>query len=107
VKRVPTGCQSFDDLLGGGIEKGSVTLLYGEAGAGKSNVCLQIARNVISEGKKVAYIDSEGLSYDRIDQIFGNGDLAKGLLIFQFTASKNNQTEWIRSPRSPQMFWVL
>jgi DNA repair and recombination protein RadB len=83
VKRAPTGCQSFDDLLGGGIEKGSVTLLYGEAGAGKSNVCLQIARNVISEGKKVAYIDSEGLSYDRIDQIFGEGDLAKGLLIFQ------------------------
>ena len=83
VKRIPTGCQSFDELLGGGIERGSVTLLYGEAGAGKSNVCLQIARNVISGGKKVAYIDSEGLSLDRVGQIFGEGDLAKGLLVYQ------------------------
>ena len=83
MKRIPTGCQSFDELLGGGIEKGSVTLLYGEAGAGKSNVCMQIARNVISDGKRVAYLDTEGLSPDRILQIFGEGDFAKSLLVYQ------------------------
>jgi len=82
VKRVPTGCQAFDELLGGGIEGGSVTLIYGEAGAGKSNVCLQLARNVISSGKKVAYIDTEGLSYDRLNQVFGNSEMAKSLLVF-------------------------
>ena len=84
VNRVPTGCRSFDDLLGGGIERGSITLLYGEAGAGKSNVCLQAARNVIRNGEKAAYIDSEGLSYDRVNQIFGaDGESAKGLLVSQ------------------------
>jgi DNA repair protein RadB len=84
VNRIPTGCRAFDDLLGGGIEKGSITLLYGEAGAGKSNVCLQTARNVIRSGKRVAYIDSEGLSYDRVNQVFGTeGENAKSLLVSQ------------------------
>jgi len=84
VNRIPTGCKAFDDLLGGGIEKGSITLLYGEAGAGKSNVCLQAARNVIRNGEKVAYIDSEGLSYDRVNQVFGDeGESAKSLLVSQ------------------------
>lgn len=84
MDRIATGCKAFDALLGGGIEKGSITLLYGEAGAGKSNVCLQTALNVIKEGKKVAYIDSEGLSYDRVDQIFGTDDIdTKSLLVSQ------------------------
>ncbi|MCL2032453.1 MAG: DNA repair and recombination protein RadB [Methanomassiliicoccaceae archaeon] len=82
--RVPTGCRAFDDLLGGGMEKGSITLLYGEAGSGKSNVCLQTARNVIRNGERVAYIDSEGLSYDRVNQIFGaDGENTKNLLVSQ------------------------
>lgn len=83
MNRTPTGCRAFDDLLGGGIERGSITLLYGEAGAGKSNVCLQTARNVIRNGEKVAYIDSEGLSYDRVNQIFGAEANAKSLLVSQ------------------------
>ncbi|MBO4763493.1 MAG: DNA repair and recombination protein RadB, partial [Candidatus Methanomethylophilaceae archaeon] len=70
MKRIPLGCQKFDRLLGGGIEGGSLTLLYGEAGAGKTNVCLQFARNVAKGGDRVAYIDSEGLSSDRISQVF-------------------------------------
>ncbi|MDR2698248.1 MAG: DNA repair and recombination protein RadB [Candidatus Methanoplasma sp.] len=83
MNRTPTGCKAFDDLLGGGIERGSITLLYGEAGAGKSNICLQTALNVIRKGEKVAYIDSEGLSYDRVDQMFGSdGENAKNLLVF-------------------------
>lgn len=70
-------------MLGGGIEAGSVTLFYGEAGCGKSNVCMQMAYNVIRSGKKVAYVDTEGLSHERILQIFGDEKLVKELLIFQ------------------------
>ncbi len=78
------GCSKFDRLLGGGIESGSVTLLYGEAGAGKTNVCLQLARNVAINGSKVAYIDTEGLSSDRLSQVFaGHEDAMRNLLIFQ------------------------
>ena len=84
MDRIPLGCSQFDRLLGGGIETGSVTLLYGEAGAGKTNVCLQIARNIASKGEKVAYIDTEGLSSDRLSQVFvGQEENIKNLLIFQ------------------------
>ena len=84
VDRIPLGCSQFDRLLGGGIESGSVTLLYGEAGAGKTNVCLQLARNMAINGKRVAYIDSEGLTSDRLAQVFaGNEQSMKNLLIFQ------------------------
>ena len=78
------GCSNFDMLLGGGIEKGSVTLIYGEAGAGKTNVCLQLARNVATNGDKVAYIDSEGLSSERLSQVFKfREDAIKNLLVFE------------------------
>ena len=70
MDRIPLGCSQFDRLLGGGIEKGSVTLIYGEAGAGKSNVCMQLARNIAINGDKVAYIDTEGLSSERLAQVF-------------------------------------
>ena len=75
-------CPSIDGLLGGGIENGSVTLLYGEAGTGKTNICLQAAYHVARSGKKVAYIDTEGLSADRIRQIFTDESYAKDLLRF-------------------------
>ncbi|MDD4185407.1 MAG: DNA repair and recombination protein RadB [Candidatus Methanomethylophilaceae archaeon] len=84
MRRLSTGSNSFDDLLGGGIECGSVTLLYGEAGTGKTNICLQAAFNLIqSEGKKVAYVDTEGLSSDRIEQISSGEEARKNLLVFQ------------------------
>ena len=92
VNRIPLGCKYVDALLGGGIEAGSVTLFYGEAGCGKSNICMQMARNIIQSGKKVAYVDTEGLSYERIMQIFKDEALVKDLLIFQvhsFTEQSN------------------
>ena len=54
VDRIPLGCSQFDRLLGGGIESGSVTLLYGEAGAGKTNAWPQQARNMANNGKREA-----------------------------------------------------
>lgn len=84
MDRIPLGCSQFDRLLGGGIEKGSVTLIYGEAGAGKSNVCMQLARNIAINGDKVAYIDTEGLSSERLAQVFkDHEDVMKNLLIFE------------------------
>ena len=88
VKRIPTGSNALDGLLGGGIEAGSVTLFYGEGGSGKSNICLQIACNVIRGGQKVAYVDTEGLSVDRVHQIFKDDSLINGLLVFQVHSFK-------------------
>lgn len=85
----------MDDLLGGGIESGSVTLLFGEGGTGKTNICLQTALNVARSGKKIAYVDTEGLSTDRISQIFRDEEVLKKLLVFQ-VHSFEEQSDRIR-----------
>ncbi|MDO9537054.1 MAG: DNA repair and recombination protein RadB [Thermoplasmata archaeon] len=83
--KIPMGIECIDNMLGGGFEAGAITEIYGEAGSGKTNLCIQLARNVIKSGKKVIYIDSEGLSRDRIQQIFGAeyDVMVKSLLIFE------------------------
>jgi len=71
MEHVPTGCRALDELLGGGVETGCLTLLYGEAGSGKTNVCLQVARNVAREERRVVYVDTEGVSLERLHQMCG------------------------------------
>lgn len=75
----------MDGLLGGGLEGGSITLLFGEAGSGKTNICLQVAKNVALSGKKVIYIDTEGVSLERLQQMAGEGyeDVMKNVLFFE------------------------
>ncbi|MEA2032832.1 MAG: DNA repair and recombination protein RadB [Euryarchaeota archaeon] len=63
------GCKSIDVLLGGGFESGTVTQLYGEAGSGKTNICLQAAVECARKGETVIFIDSEGFSPERFLQI--------------------------------------
>lgn len=84
MKKVPIRCESLDKLLSGGVECGTLTEIYGEAGSGKTNVCLQLARNVCLEGKRVVFIDSEGVSLERLKQISGDDfeDVAKNILFF-------------------------
>jgi DNA repair protein RadB len=69
MTRLPLGCPPLDELLGGGLESGIITRIYGEAGSGKTNFCLQAARQCVKSKKKVAYIDTEGVSFERIRQI--------------------------------------
>jgi DNA repair protein RadB len=69
--KIKLGCGPLDELLEGGIEKGCLTLFYGEAGSGKTNVCIQIARNVSASGQRVFFLDAEGVSAERVKQIFG------------------------------------
>lgn len=66
-----TGSARFDELLGGGIEKGTITLVYGEGGSGKTNLCLILTKNAVLSGSKVLYIDTEGVSMARLGQIAG------------------------------------
>jgi len=70
-KRLKIGCSALDELLGGGVEAGAVTEFYGEGGAGKTNICLQLSRNCVQEGKKPIFIDTEGVSFERLEQICG------------------------------------
>ena len=74
----------MDALLEGGVETGCISMFYGEAGTGKSTLCLILARNIALQGKKVAYIDTEGVSMDRLRQICGDDfdAVAKKILFF-------------------------
>jgi len=69
MKRLQLRCKPIDDLLDGGIETNSITEIFGEAGSGKTNLCLQASRECAVKGKKVAYIDSEGVSSERLKQL--------------------------------------
>ncbi len=55
----PTGVPEFDRALGGGLVPGSVTLLGGEPGIGKSTLLLQLADAVSSGAKRVLYVSAE------------------------------------------------
>lgn len=58
VTRIGTGLSEFDRVLGGGIVTGSVVLVGGEPGIGKSTLLLQACAN-ISQVEKVLYISGE------------------------------------------------
>jgi circadian clock protein KaiC len=63
-----SGIREFDDLLGGGIERGSSTLLIGPAGTGKSLFALQFVDATVKRGEKAAIFifDEElGLLFSR------------------------------------------
>ncbi len=69
--RLPTGIASVDALLGGGLETDSVTEIYGEGGSGKTLFCLDVAARVARSGRWVFYVDTEGVSVDRLRAIAG------------------------------------
>ena len=66
---LPTGCPPVDELLGGGIERGTVTQVYGPPAAGKTNLALATAVETAAEGGMVVYVDTEGISVDRFEQL--------------------------------------
>ena len=58
-ERTPTKIEEFDRVLGGGIVKGSLVLLSGDPGIGKSTILLQICQNLGSKGQKILYVSGE------------------------------------------------
>ena len=57
--RVSTGIEEFDRVLGGGLVQGSLVLLAGDPGIGKSTILLQTGKSVCSGGKKILYVSAE------------------------------------------------
>lgn len=54
-----TGIKELDRVLGGGIVQGSLTLVGGDPGIGKSTLLLQVCHNLSEAGHKVLYISGE------------------------------------------------
>lgn len=57
--RIKTGIYELDRLLGGGIVKGSLTLVGGDPGIGKSTLLLQASQAIAQQGLIVLYICGE------------------------------------------------
>jgi DNA repair protein RadA/Sms len=57
--KVCTGIEELDRVLGGGIVQGSLTLVGGDPGIGKSTLLLQVCRNLSASGHRVLYISGE------------------------------------------------
>ena len=79
--RMATGCGEFDRVLGGGIVPGSLLLLGGEPGIGKSTLLLQTALSILD--KKILYVSGEESEQQikmRADRLSGEGKRKNGEL---------------------------
>lgn len=71
--RISAGSSIVDELLEGGYEKNVISTIYGPAGSGKTLFCMLAMVNIVQDGKKVIYMDTEeGFSIDRLKQITGD-----------------------------------
>ncbi len=59
ASRTSTGIAEFDRVLGGGIVAGSVVLIGGDPGVGKSTIALQVSNQLTKQGKTVLYVSGE------------------------------------------------
>ena len=58
-ERTSTGMKELDRVLGGGIVAGSLMLVGGDPGIGKSTLLLQVCKNLSERGHKILYISGE------------------------------------------------
>lgn len=58
-ERIDTGIDELNRVLGGGLVKGSLVLISGEPGIGKSTIIMQTAANIAAQGKTVLYVSGE------------------------------------------------
>lgn len=75
--RVSTNISEFDRILGGGLVQGSIVLIAGDPGIGKSTILLQTSGELSKQGKKVLYVTAEESSGQlklRADRLDVNGD---------------------------------
>ncbi len=68
--RIETGIQEFDRVLGGGIVPGTLVLIGGDPGVGKSTLMLQVLSRLAESGKKTLYVSGE----ESIRQLKMRGD---------------------------------
>ncbi|HEV7135565.1 MAG TPA: ATPase domain-containing protein [Steroidobacteraceae bacterium] len=69
---VPSGIDELDELLGGGLDRGSTTLIQGQAGTGKSTFALQYATRLAIQGERshvFCFDETVGIALDRAEKL--------------------------------------
>ncbi|MBI4650633.1 DNA repair protein RadA [Candidatus Desantisbacteria bacterium] len=95
-KRNYTGIKEFDHILGGGLVTGSLILLGGEPGIGKSTILLQVCSSIEKQGKKILYISGEESLAQikmRANRLGVKGD---GFYVFTETSIENIEEEVLK-----------
>ena len=78
LQRIPSGISGFDDLIEGGFKVGSINLLAGSAGSGKTTFSIQFLIEGIKRGESGVYITFEEKREKLFDDMLEFGwDLAK------------------------------
>lgn len=99
-KKINTGISCIDDLMDGGLEPGVITEIYGEGGAGKSNLSMQFTVSALKNDEKVIFLDTEGLSTERLLQISSSDEsLLKRLLLYRVSSLDDQELSIIKSDR--------
>ena len=98
--RIPTGIGELDRVLGGGIVNGSLTLVGGDPGIGKSTLLLQMCRNLSFAGKKLLYVSGEESLRQIKMRALRIGDFADSMELYCET--NLTQIEAVIKERSPQ-----
>lgn len=81
-QRISSGIGELDRVLGGGIVVGSLVLVGGDPGIGKSTLLLQVCHNLVQAGRKVLYISGEESAQQIKLRAQRIGDFEKDLLLY-------------------------
>lgn len=89
MPRMTTGSQELDRVLGGGLIPGSMVLIVGDPGIGKSSLTLKVCANEAAMGKRVLYVTGE----ESVRQVRMRADrlaaVHEGLLVVSETNLEN------------------
>jgi len=85
-ERLDTGIEELNRVLGGGLVKGSLTLISGDPGIGKSTLLLQTAKNICDKYGKVLYVSGE----ESEEQIKMRGDRLNAVSKELYIVSETN-----------------
>jgi len=80
-QRISTGMEELDRVLGGGIVPGSLVLVGGDPGIGKSTLLLQVCKTLVSKGRHVLYVSGEESAQQIKIRAERVGDAGEDLLI--------------------------
>jgi len=98
-ERLPSGIEELDRVMGGGVLKGSVNLIGGEPGIGKSTLMLQLSSALALRGERVLYATGE----ESPDQVAGRANrigAAGGDILVQATTDLDSVLDHLRKSGS-------